>query len=57
MLGHAAFYGKTPYHQQSVINNVSLLTEEISSVVVTCSHRLARNGRKIIRFAAGKIRL
>ncbi len=28
MLGHAEFYDRTKYHLQTVIDNVSLLTEE-----------------------------
>ena len=49
MLGHADFYDKKEYHQQSVIDNVSLLTEdileEINRVVVTCGHRLVKKNR------------
>ena len=61
MLGHADFYDKKEYHQQSVIDNVSLLTEdileEINRVVVTCGHRLVKKTGRRIRFAAGRIRL
>ena len=42
MLGHAEFYDRTKYHLQTVIDNVSLLTEEalqkINKVVVECGH-------------------
>ncbi len=46
MLGHADFYDKKEQVQQSVIDNVSLLTEdileEINRVVLTCGHRLVK---------------
>ena len=42
MLGHAEFVDRTKYHLQTVIDNVSLLTEEalqkINKVVVECGH-------------------
>ncbi len=49
MLGHADFNDEKEYHQQTVIDNVSLLTEdileEINCVVVTCGHRLVKKNR------------
>ncbi len=60
MLGHADFYDKRRFHEQSVIDNVSLLTdeilEEINHVVITCGHRLVKKNGQRIRFAAGQIR-
>ena len=46
MMGHADFYDETPYQLQTIIDNVSLLTEEvlveINDAVVACGHRLAK---------------
>ena len=46
MLGHADFCDETPYQLQTIIDNVSLLTEgvleEINEVVVACGHRLVK---------------
>ena len=60
MLGHADFYDKTSYQLQTIIDNVSLLTEdvleEINEVVVACGHRLVKKKGRRIRFAAGLIR-
>ena len=50
MLGHADFFDKTPYQLQTIIDNVSLLTEdileEINKVVVDCGHRLVKKTKK-----------
>ena len=60
MLGHTDFYDGPPYQLQTVIDNVSLLTEdvleEINEVVVACGHRLVKKNGRRIRFAAGLIR-
>ena len=49
ILGHADFYDKKEQVQQSVIDNVSLLTEdileEINRVVVTCGHHAVKKNR------------
>ena len=46
MLGHADFFDETRYHLQTIIDTVSLLTEdileEINKVVVDCGHRLVK---------------
>ena len=46
MLGHADFYDRTSYQLQTIIDNVSLLTEEIlkeiNEAVVACGHRLVK---------------
>ena len=43
MLGHSEFGNDTTYHVQTLVDNVSLLTEEvleeISEAVVACRHR------------------
>lgn len=57
MMGHADFYDTTPYELQTVIDNVSLLTEdiveEINEAVAACGHRLVRKRGRRIRFVAG----
>ena len=49
MLGHTDFYDEPSYHLQTIIDNVSLLTEdvleEINEVVVACGHRLVKKKR------------
>ncbi len=44
MLEHTEYYDEPVYQLQTVIDNVSLLTEdilkEINEVVVACGHRL-----------------
>ena len=46
MLGHADFYDEASYQLQTIIDNVSLLTEdvleEINEVVVACGHQLVK---------------
>ncbi len=60
MLGHADFGEKQYYQLQTVMDNVSLLTEEtledINRVVVASGHRLVKKRGRKLRFAAGPIR-